>query len=42
MLPDTDTAYVDQEHDLGQLSFYDAAADVLETITGFELNAEIE
>ena len=42
VLPDTDTAYVDQEHDLGQLSFYDAAEDVLETITGFELNAEIE
>ncbi len=42
VLPDTSVAYVDQEHDLGQLSFYDAAADVLETITGFELNAEIE
>jgi len=46
VLPGTDTAYVSQEHDLGRISFYDAAADAgagsIDTITGFELNSGIE
>ena len=46
VLPGTDTAYVSQDHDLGRISFYDAAADsgagALDTITGFELNSGIE
>jgi len=35
-------AWVSQQHPLGRISFYDADADVLETLTGFELNAAIE
>ena len=42
VLPDTSYAWVSQEHDLGRISFYDADNDALETITGFELNSEIE
>ena len=42
VLPETDTAYVSQEHELGRISFYDVALDTLQTITGFELNAGIE
>ena len=42
VLPETNTAYVSQEHDLGRISFFDADADDLRTITGFELNAAIE
>lgn len=42
ILPSTDTAFVSQEHELGRISFYGVEADTLETITGFELNAEIE
>ncbi len=42
VLPDTSYAWVSQEHDLGRISFYNAATEALETITGFELNSEIE
>jgi DNA-binding beta-propeller fold protein YncE len=41
-LPGSNYAWVNQEHDLGRLSFYDADTDTLQTITGFELNSEIE
>jgi DNA-binding beta-propeller fold protein YncE len=41
-LPTTDFAYASQEHDLGRISFYDSDSGSLETITGFELNSEIE
>jgi DNA-binding beta-propeller fold protein YncE len=42
VLPDTNTAYVSQEHDLGRISFFEADTEELRTITGFELNAAIE
>ncbi|MEE2750382.1 MAG: WD40 repeat domain-containing protein, partial [Myxococcota bacterium] len=48
VLPDTHYAYVNQEHDLGRLTFYDpvnpleALDDVVKTITGFELNSATE
>lgn len=49
VLPDLDAtdgdeppAWVSQEHDLGRISFYDPDNLTLETITGFELNSEIE
>ena len=42
VLPDTSYAWVSQQHDLGRISFYDATTEALETITGFELNSEIE
>ena len=41
-LPDTNTAFVSQEHNLGRISFFNADEEALETITGFELNAAIE
>jgi DNA-binding beta-propeller fold protein YncE len=41
-LPTTDFAYASQGHDLGRISFYDSDSGSLETITGFELNSEIE
>jgi DNA-binding beta-propeller fold protein YncE len=41
-LPTTRWAYVNQEHELGRLSFYDIETDTLKTMTGFELNAGIE
>ena len=41
-LPDTNTAFVSQEHDLGRLSFFNTDEDELKTITGFELNSAIE
>ncbi|HNC96074.1 MAG TPA: hypothetical protein PLA94_00855 [Myxococcota bacterium] len=41
VLPGTSTAYASQEHELGRISFYDAPANALDTITGFELNADI-
>ncbi len=48
-LPDLDEtdgddppAWVSQEHELGRISFYDADSAALTTITGFELNSEIE
>ena len=49
VLPDLDEndadeppAWVSQEHELGRITFYDADDDSIETITGFELNSEIE
>ncbi len=42
VLPETTTAFVSQEHELGRISFYDAATQQLQTITGFELNAGID
>jgi len=49
VLPDLDVddgdeppAWVSQEHDLGRLTFFDADDGTAETITGFELNSEIE
>ena len=42
VLPESTLAYVNQEHDLGRISFYDPDAETLETITGFELNSAIE
>lgn len=42
VLPDTDYCYVSQEHSLGRISFYESTNKSLETITGFELNGEIE
>jgi DNA-binding beta-propeller fold protein YncE len=41
-LPDTNTAFVSQEHDLGRISFFNTDEEILQTITGFELNAAIE
>ena len=41
-LPDTNTVFISQEHDLGRISFFDPAVDSLKTITGFELNAVVE
>ena len=41
-LPDTNTAFISQEHDLGRISFYNTDEEDLQTITGFELNAAIE
>lgn len=41
VLPGTDTAYASQEYSLGRISFYDAATESLDTITGFELNSGI-
>lgn len=35
-------AWASQEHDLGRISFYDPTTASLETVTGFELNSEIE
>ena len=42
VMPDTSYAYVNQTHDLGRISFYEPDEEILETITGFELNAGIE
>jgi DNA-binding beta-propeller fold protein YncE len=48
VLPDTNTAYISQEHDLGRISFYNPDADSsageseLQTVTGFELNSAID
>lgn len=42
VLPGTAFAFVNQEHPLGRLSFFDASTGSLETITGFELNSGIE
>ncbi len=41
-LLDTQTAYVSQEHHLGRISFFSPDDGELQTITGFELNANIE
>ncbi|MFT5583698.1 MAG: DNA-binding beta-propeller fold protein YncE [Cognaticolwellia sp.] len=42
VLPESSLAFVNQEHPLGRLSFYEPSTQELQTITGFELNAEIE
>lgn len=42
VLPDTNVAFASQVHDLGRISFYDADAGTLDTVTGFELNSEID
>jgi hypothetical protein len=41
-LLDTRTAFVSQEHHLGRISFFTPDDGALQTITGFELNANIE
>ena len=41
-LPDTNTVFISQEHNLGRISFYESEEEKLQTITGFELNAAIE
>lgn len=41
-LPGTDIAYASQEHDLGRISFWNPVAETLDTVTGFELNSEID
>lgn len=41
-LPETNTAFVSQEHGLGRISFFNTDEAELQTITGFELNAAIE
>lgn len=41
-LPQTDIAFASQEHDLGRISFYTADAGTLDTVTGFELNSQID
>ena len=41
-LPETDIAFASQEHELGRISFYAAENGSLDTVTGFELNAEID
>ena len=42
VLPGSRTAWVNQDHELGRMGFYDLDSQDLETITGFELNAGIE
>jgi hypothetical protein len=42
VLPGTHTIWVNQVHELGQLSFYDPNSGELRTMTGFELNEGIE
>ena len=42
VLPGQSVAWASQAHDLGRLSFYDPDAATLDTITGFELNSDIE
>jgi hypothetical protein len=39
---DEPPAWVSQQHDLGRISFFDPDEASLETLTGFELNSEIE
>jgi DNA-binding beta-propeller fold protein YncE len=41
-IPGANGAWASQEHELGRLSFYDPVARELDTVTGFELNAEVE
>ena len=41
-LPDTNTIFVSQEHQLGRISFFSPDDERLQTITGFELNAVVE
>ncbi len=39
---DAPPAWVSQQHPLGRISFYDPDDETVETLTGFELNSEIE
>ncbi|HHO51506.1 MAG TPA: hypothetical protein ENK18_11675 [Deltaproteobacteria bacterium] len=39
---DSPPAWISQQHELGRISFYDPDEQSLETLTGFELNSEIE
>jgi hypothetical protein len=41
-LPNTNTVFISQEHNLGRISFYESDEEKLQTITGFELNSAIE
>ena len=41
-LPGQDVAWASQRHELGRLSFYDPDAATLNTLTGFELNSDID
>ncbi len=41
-LPETDIAFASQEHDLGRISFYTADQGSLDTVTGFELNSQVD
>ena len=41
-LPESNVAFVSQEHDLGRISFFDTLNQSLQTVTGFELNSAIE
>jgi DNA-binding beta-propeller fold protein YncE len=42
VLPGQSVAWASQAHELGRLSFYDPDSTTLDTITGFELNSDIE
>ncbi|NOY26768.1 MAG: hypothetical protein GXP62_12920 [Oligoflexia bacterium] len=42
VLPNSTTAWVSQQHDLGRISFYNPDDQTLQTLTGFELNSGIE
>ena len=42
VLPGQAVAWASQAHDLGRLSFYNPDAATLDTLTGFELNSDIE
>jgi hypothetical protein len=41
-LPETDIAFASQEETLGRISFYAADQGTLDTITGFELNSQVD
>ena len=41
-LPGSTLGYASMEHELGRIGFYDAATGEMDTLTGFELNSEIE
>lgn len=41
-IPGSDLAWASQVHDLGRISFYDPASGTLDTVTGFELNSDID
>jgi hypothetical protein len=42
VLPESQTVYISQDHELGRISFYDAQDGSIQTVTGFELNSGIE
>ena len=41
ILPETNTAFVSQDHPLGRISFIDIDEDSYQTLTGFDLNSRI-